>query len=51
MGTIMHVLGEYVTWIDLTRDVGDVAPFSLIKFANMILAKIGVFNFFGGDGS
>ena len=36
---IAYFFGEDVDWIDLTRDMKDVASFGLVKFANVILTK------------
>lgn len=47
VGAIAHFFGEDIAWIDLTRDVKDVASFGLVKFADVILAKIEMFDAFG----
>ena len=47
MGAILHFFGEDIAWLDLTRDVKDVASFGLVKFADVILAKIEMFDAFG----
>ena len=49
MGAIAHFFGEYITGIDLARDVADVATCGLLKFANVIFLKVQMRDAFGSD--
>ena len=47
MGRISHFLCEYVTGIDLTRDVEDLAGTRLVFFANLVFAEVKMFDTLG----